>query len=123
MFDLTSEKSYDQVKSWLESIIKIKGGGYPIILVGSKVEKVDERVIDKETALAMAKEIECNYHEISASTGEGVDEMMNDILRTVYEKQIGPQSLEDIHHASHTENTVDLTRPSDLTEERSKCSC
>ena len=71
-FDLTSDEAYKQIGSWFESIQSIRGTQVPKILVGSKVDRSDERVVDKETALKMANEFGVNFHEVSAVTGVGI---------------------------------------------------
>ena len=85
MFDMTNQESFDRIRSWMKSIKRIKSEHMPRIIVGCKLDKADERVIAKDTALEVAKEFDCVYHEISATTGVGVVEMMDDICKETYE--------------------------------------
>ena len=61
--------------------------------MGNKSDLVDERAIDKLSAQSFADEHYISYFETSAFTGVGINEMMNDIMKKVYENKILPDKL------------------------------
>ena len=53
-FDVTNQASFKSVKLWLESIYEHAEDNVAKILVGNKVDMVNERKITKEEAQKMA---------------------------------------------------------------------
>ena len=53
----------------------------PKILVGNKTDLEEDRIVDTQTATQFAAEYGIKYFETSAYTGNGVNEMMNDIMK------------------------------------------
>ena len=54
------------------------------ILVGNKVDMVDERKISEEDAKKMAEQNNMHYWEASAKTNYNVNELMEDLMNQVY---------------------------------------
>ena len=85
VYDVNSEKSYNNLKFWIESL---KSNLYedfdkvPIILIGNKID-IPKRKIDKEIAKDFAKSNGCEYFETSAKTGEGVDNAIRELVKQV----------------------------------------
>ena len=79
-FDTTRYKSFLNLKTWLEEIRKLPHN-VPIILVGTKVDETDKRSVSKDEALAFArKEGLLTYIEVSAKTGENINELFNYVI-------------------------------------------
>ena len=71
MFDVTSRKTFDEIKEHYLSIQQIRGapsesGSIPAVLVGSKCDMVDKRVVSAEEGKALAEELGCPYFDVSA---------------------------------------------------------
>ena len=62
----------------------------PRILVGNKADLVEERVVDNDVAKQFAEENGLNYFETSAFTGDGIGEMMADIMKQTFEYKVLP---------------------------------
>ncbi len=45
MFDLTKQKTYDQISNWMTNIRKYKGDDFPMILIGNKCDLEDNYII------------------------------------------------------------------------------
>ena len=73
------------------SIHKIKNATLPKILVGNKLDMTEERAVPKEDAEKMASEYGVQYFETSALTGDGISEMMDNIMCQVYDYKIVPE--------------------------------
>ena len=81
-FDLTRSESFKNCRTWVQSIYKIlKKQDTPKILVGNKVDLVDDRKVDKEAAEQFAEEYGIHYFETSALEGTGVNNAMKDIMK------------------------------------------
>ena len=54
------------------------------MLVGNKIDLIDKRCVVKSDIDKITQEFSLNYHETSALSGEGVNEMIQDINRQIY---------------------------------------
>ncbi|CAF1142181.1 unnamed protein product [Adineta steineri] len=84
VFDLTSDESFLEVNYWLD---QIKIHGYcedpDVILVGNKADCEDARVISRERAQELADKYSVPYIEISACTGQNVEESIAMLVEKV----------------------------------------
>ncbi len=84
MFDLTSEKSFINVRDWLT---QLRGHAYcedpDVILVGNKADRQDARVVSKIRAKELADTFSLPYIETSAVTGENVTETFEILLEKI----------------------------------------
>ena len=88
---MTNIESFKNVRTWIMSIHKIKNATLPKILVGNKLDMTEERAVPKEDAEKMASEYGVQYFETSALTGDGISEMMDNIMSQVYDYKIVPE--------------------------------
>ena len=79
-FDLANEKTFKSLGNWIHSIYKVKGQDTKVVIVGNKIDPTSERVITQDQALSFSQQYGMNFHETSALTGAGVDEMLKDVL-------------------------------------------
>lgn len=85
MFDLTNQKSYDEISNWMMNIKDIKGDDFPMILIGNKCDLEKERVISKEEGIELSKKYKLKYFEASNKTGENIQESGTSIISLVIE--------------------------------------
>ncbi len=74
VFDLTRPKTLNSIPDWykdVESYLKTKIKGF---IVGNKNDLVENRKIDEDVALKIAKKLNLGYIETSALTGENIDD-------------------------------------------------
>ncbi|OHT05416.1 Ras-related protein Rab-4 [Tritrichomonas foetus] len=105
-YDVTNRDSFNHLQSWIESINSHidAAEGIPIIVLGNKIDKVEERKVTTEEA---EKEVNnfYKYFETSALTGEGINEAFTYLATAIYRKHNIQATIE-----SKTDNTsVDLT--------------
>ena len=86
VFDVTSKDSFENIKEWINTL-KINIGdntnSIPVIIVGNKIDKENEREIEKNDALKFAEDNKYKYFETSAKTGEGVDDTFRDMAKQI----------------------------------------
>ena len=85
VFDVTSEKSFNNLKFWIDSLnsqISSDIEAVPIVIIGNKID-LPKRKVNKETALQFAKNKNFDYFETSAKTGEVIDNAIRDLVKKV----------------------------------------
>ncbi|KAH9389001.1 Ras- protein Rab-27A, partial [Tyrophagus putrescentiae] len=84
LFDLTSEKSFLNIRNWLEQLRTHAYSSSPeIVLCGNKVDLFDKRVISEERARLEAEKYGFPYFETSAATGQNVAKAVETLLDMV----------------------------------------
>ena len=84
-FDVTRAQTFQNVKEWRKSCIKYGLGGVPAILVGNKTDLKKDRVIIPPMAENLAKQLDVEYFQTSALTGENVDLIFQKITELMVE--------------------------------------
>ena len=70
--DVTDRASFEAVKDWYQETLDYAGLSTIIIIIGNKVDLVDQRVVETDEAVELAHTLGCTYFETSAKTGENV---------------------------------------------------
>lgn len=86
VYDCTSQESFENVESWVQSITDNAIKNVQKILVANKVDLEHERVISREQGLELARQNELDYFEASAVKNEGVDEFFSFIIEKCLEE-------------------------------------
>jgi Ras-related protein Rab-13 len=81
MFDIANRLSFENVEIWLDSIRKGLSSSVPIVLVGNKIDRVEERMVDTEEAENYAASLGVRYYETSAATTIGVEHLFSTLGR------------------------------------------
>ena len=85
IYDVTEQKSFDNVKNWMAQIKEEVSERVSIVLVGNKIDDEDNRKISTEQGESMAKDYEIMFFECSAKTGQNIDEIFNNLVKKVVE--------------------------------------
>jgi Ras-related protein Rab-8A len=97
-FDLTQKKSFENVRTWIDSIYRTAPDAtLPKVLVGNKVDLADgqgQRAVLKSEALKIANEHGIQYFETSAKENVNVKEVMQFIMSAVYDNMYGKEQAE-----------------------------
>ena len=89
VYDITNEKSFNNLKFWIESIennTNSQSSKIPSIIVGNKID-ILERKVDKVSAENFAKDKNYKYFEVSAKSGINIDESIKYLIKNVLEEQ------------------------------------
>ncbi len=97
-FDLTQRKSFENVRTWIDSIYRTAPDAtLPKVLVGNKVDLADgqeKRAVLKSEALKIANEHGIQYFETSAKENFNIKEVMQFIIGEVYDNMYGRELAE-----------------------------
>ena len=90
IYDITNEKSYNNLKEWMKLIREECGKHMQIIMVGNKCDLDSERKINQDEVLNYAKEENIEYIETSCKTGENVKKAVVNLCESIMEtKELG----------------------------------
>ena len=85
VYDVTEQKSFQNVTTWVECIDKFAKSNVLRILVGNKTDLEDKRVISTEEGKKLAESNGLKFYEISALKITGLYEMFEDIAKEYVE--------------------------------------
>ncbi|KAJ8385746.1 hypothetical protein AAFF_G00182640 [Aldrovandia affinis] len=111
MYDITSVRTFTDVRQWLASIQEGAGESIPIMLLGNKTDRESEREVQEKVGERLAKDSQLLFFECSASSGHNVTESMVHLARILKEQE-----------DQEKEKTVQLVEDSPSKNKRSCCS-
>lgn len=85
MFDVSSQRSFEALDTWLREARKFSGGSFPCIVCGNKVDK-HNRAVDEQSGRGWAESRGYAYFETSAKTGANVDAALNTLFKKVVDQ-------------------------------------
>ena len=97
IYDLTDKSSFLSIDKWINNLEnKLDMKNVPIILVGNKNDKEDERKVSYEEGLKYAQKHNFKFFEMSAKTGENVKEAFLALIHLYYDKNKEEFILENV---------------------------
>ncbi|MFX1409811.1 MAG: GTP-binding protein [Promethearchaeota archaeon] len=99
VFDYSRIETFNEIKNWIEESRQfIKEDKIPFVIIGNKTDLVNNRDEIKNRALKLINDYKFTFYETSALTGEGIDEVFNNI------------SLKELHNFDEKIVTKSLTK-------------
>ena len=98
VYDVTNESSFNDIELWLEQIKENCNSDdeLVILLIGNKVDLVEQRVITYDRAIKLANRYNLIYFETSAKTGENVKDSLERLVSKINSFMIFSQNNEII---------------------------
>ena len=93
VFSVTDSKSFERVQQWKKELSASRGDSIKIVICGNKVDLPSQRCVKREDGENLAKQYGAQYFEVSAKTGEGIDNMfmhLTEILASIPLANSGP---------------------------------
>ena len=84
VYDITRINTFENILNWMKKV-KENNENLPILIIGNKKDKEDERKITFEEGKKFAEEYKINFFETSAFNGENVDEAFISFLYQIME--------------------------------------
>ena len=86
IFSVDNMESFNKINDWIKVINdKINSKEKALILVGNKID-TNKREVKKEETEELARNLRIKYRETSAKTGEGIDEVFQELYYEIYKK-------------------------------------
>nr|XP_042135362.1 ras-related protein Rab-13 isoform X1 [Peromyscus maniculatus bairdii] len=93
VYDITDEKSFENIQNWMKSIKENASAGVERLLLGNKCDMEAKRKVQKEQAnkvrSKLAREHGIRFFETSAKSSMNVDEAFNSLARDILLKSGG----------------------------------
>ncbi|KAJ9048424.1 GTP-binding protein [Entomophthora muscae] len=118
VYDVTDERSYNNVRNWIRNIGEHANEGVDRILIGNKCDMTDKKVITTEQGQALADEFGIRFVETSAKSNIGVEEAFFALARDIKKRTIDNAS--EIHSPKAAAN-VNLDKSGGQTGTFSGC--
>lgn len=87
-FDVTNKESFENVKNWIDSLDAHAKPNIQKVLIGNKIDLVEERKISTKEAKQLADDHDMPYFETSAKEDRNVREVIQFIMTQVYEASL-----------------------------------
>ena len=111
-FDITKRKTFESVRRWFLAVNNNCEADTAVILIGTKCDLADERVVSTEEAQQLAAESGMTYFETSARENINVNEAFSELIDLVYKAKFAQESAEVVQPPAR--ETVKLTRKSEV---------
>lgn len=91
LFDVNDKKTFEDISGWIKDIRKERANANEenfekktedevLILIGNKIDKIGQRQVSREEAIALANKYNLSYYETSCKQGINLYEILCDIL-------------------------------------------
>lgn len=75
VYDITNRKTFENLEKWLEEIREFTGSDIVIVLVGNKIDLLEERQVSYEEGDKFAKKYDLIFLETSAKSSSNISEV------------------------------------------------
>jgi len=123
VFDITNKDSFNKLKTWISDAKQKINPGTVMVVAENKVDLEERRVVSKEIIEEFRDKNDIDIFSTSAKTGEGVGEIISNVVRKLYDnKKIGKIEDDDEDENSRRRNSVALDRQK-TGKNKEKCNC
>lgn len=98
VFSLTDRASFEEIASFYNQIMRVKGESVPFVpmlMVGNKSDLTADRQITQEEGIALAQRFNCAYIETSAKTDENVTDAFHGVVKMIMGQSLMGVNLEN----------------------------
>lgn len=99
VYDITNEKSFEEVKEyWYEQVIKANGNNIIIGIVGNKCDLYNKEKVEESTAKEWAESHGCIFQLTSAFQGTGIKDIFNSVCARLVEIKTNKKNVANTKH-------------------------
>ena len=82
VYSITARATFERIERFRHQITRVKDSdSIPIVLVGNKSDRANEREVGKEEGAALAKRLGCEFVETSAKTRSNLEHAYYQVVR------------------------------------------
>ena len=89
MYEISSQDSFNNIERWMETINENSGNKMVIVLIGTKCDLTEERVISRESGEALAQKYGIHFYETSSKENINIQKAFYDVAEQIIEKNKG----------------------------------
>ena len=101
-YAIDDKASFKALDSWVDDLKQNADPSVIIFIVGNKCDLDNNREVPAEDALALANSLDGNFYEVSAKTGQNIDNLFIDIAK-VYINKLDKKPLPNEMHVELNE--------------------
>ena len=120
VYDITDKKSFVKLKGWMNDAKEKIEKDYKMIVVGNKKDCQKERQVEIDDLKEFAKKNEVSFLEVSAKTGEWIEQLFNIMVEELLEINNIGIVKDDESEGDKTFNSLDNSRS---IENKHNCNC
>ncbi|XP_064595726.1 ras-related protein Rab-8A-like [Liolophura sinensis] len=117
VYDITSEKSFDDIKEWMANIEEHAADGVEKMILGNKCDMDEKRKIARERGTRLAINYGVKFTETSAKNNVNIDEAFTMLTKDI-KRKLDRQTM--IGSGEQFEDSIRLKSGS---SKKSKCAC
>ena len=87
MYDITNQKSFDEISNWMKNIKQLQGDDFPMILVGNKCDLENKRIVTYEEGMELSEKYKLPFFEVSNKNGINIEESSLALIKQIIEKK------------------------------------
>ena len=87
VYDVTNKDSFVKLKIWLNDAQMNVSTETEMIIVGNKIDLIEKRQVKFETLKEFGDKHNIDVFEVSAKTGEGVEDIFSNLTKKLFEKK------------------------------------
>ncbi|XP_042870268.1 GTP-binding protein ypt2-like isoform X2 [Penaeus japonicus] len=87
IYNATSEKSFKNVKKWLDNVKNHSADSTVMMMLGNNCHLKDEKQVSWERGKQLADEKGVKFMEVSAKTGQNIEETLNILSKSMLEQE------------------------------------
>ena len=120
VYDITNKKSFGKLKGWINDAKEKIDKDYKMIVVGNKKDCEKGREVEIDLLKEFAAKNEVSFLEVSAKTGEGIEQLFNTLVEELLELDNIGVIKDEESEVDKTYNSLDNSRS---VENRHNCNC
>ena len=115
IFDISDDKSFNDIQVWLKSISdNVSENKMPVLyLIANKVDLIDKKYVDLNCAKKLADKQNMKYFEASAKEGINVETIFLNMAKDIMKNQ----------EKTNKEYTISLSKPNQRKTKDKNCDC
>ncbi|KAJ5070771.1 gtp-binding protein yptm2 [Anaeramoeba ignava] len=86
LYDTTNQESFDDLKKWIKEIQEKGPDDANIMIMGTKIDLVSQKVIDTETGKNFAEQLGYSFFETSSKENINIDEAFELLTNQIYQR-------------------------------------